>query len=141
MATSDVLRRLIRACIDDWRTLGHESQFVDAARAETLTQLAREREQFVSDLERLAECQQPHDGSWSELVREAERNIWVSAAGRNIGDAITSCRHSRARTEALYDEALQSSWPDEMQRVLTAQRRRIHDEADDLNKLALHSAT
>jgi hypothetical protein len=115
---------------------------VDAARAETLMQLAREREQFVSELERLAECQQPHDGSWSELVREAERNIWVSAAGRNSGDAITSCRHSRARTEALYDEALQSSsWPDETQRVLTAQRRRIHDEADELNKLALHSAT
>lgn len=135
MTTCDVLRKLIRACVDDGRTLRHESKFVDAGRAEALTRLARERELFVTDLERLAKREQPHGGSWSELSREAERNVWVAAAGRNTGDAITSCRHSRARTEALYDEALQASWPDEIQRVLAEQRRRLHDEADELIQL------
>jgi hypothetical protein len=131
----DLLRKVIRACVDDWRTLRHEAKFVDGARAEALIRWALEREQFVADLERLAGREQPHDGSWSELSREAERNVWVAAAGRNVGDAITSCRHSRARTEALYDEALQAPWPDEIQRVLVEQRRRVHDEADELNKL------
>ena len=124
MTTSDVLRKLIRSCVDDGRTLRHESKFVDGPRAEALTRLAREREQFVADLERLAQREQPHDGSWSELSREAEREVWVAAAGRNNGDAITSCRHSRAGTEALYDEALLGSWPDETQQVLAAHRRR-----------------
>jgi hypothetical protein len=135
MTTTDVLRKLIRACVDDGRTLRHESKFVDPGRVEALTRLARERDQFVADLERLAKREQPHDGSWSELSREAERDVWAAAAGRNNGDAITSCRHSRARTEALYDEALQASWPDEIQRVLAAQRRCLHEEADELNKL------
>ncbi len=132
MTTSDVLRRLIRACVDDGRTLRHESKLVDEVRAETLTRMAGEREQFVTDLERVAHCEQPHDGSWRQLSREARRNVWVAAAGLNSGDAITSCRHSRTRTEAAYEEAQQAPWPDEVQRVLAAQRRRLHDEADEL---------
>jgi hypothetical protein len=135
MKTSDAIRKLIRACVDDERTLRHECKFVDPGRAETLTRLACEREQFVADLERLGECAQHHDGSWAELSREIGRDIWVTAAGRNNGDAITTCRHSRARTEALYDQALQASWPDATLRVLAAQRCRLHDEADVLNKL------
>ena len=135
MMTSDVLRRLVRACVDDGRTLRHESKLVDQVRAQALMRLAGEREQFVTDLERLAGREQPHDGSWGELSREARRNVWVAAAGRNSGDAITSCRHSRARTESVYDEALQASWPDEVKRVLAAQRRRLHDEADELIQL------
>jgi hypothetical protein len=135
MTTSDILRKLIRACVDDECTLRHESTLVDAGRAEPLTRLASERGQFVAALERLAECEQPHDGSWSELSREAKRNVWVAAAGRNSGDAITSCRRSRARTEVRYDEALRSSLPVETQHVLAAQRRRIHDEADELARI------
>jgi hypothetical protein len=135
MATSGVLRKLIRACVDDGRTLRNESRFVDPGRLEVLTRLASEREQFATDLERLAKREQPHDGSWIELTREVERDAWVAAAGGNNGDAIASCRRSRARTEAVYDEALQGSWPDEIQRVLAAQRRRLREEADELNRL------
>lgn len=135
MVTADVLRKLIRACVDDGCTLRHESKLVDHVRAEVLTRLAREREQFVMDLARLAKCEQPHAGSWGELSREARRNVWVTAAGHNSRDAIASCRHSRARTEAVYDEAMQASWPEEIQRALEAQRRRLHDEADELIQL------
>jgi hypothetical protein len=135
MTTSDVLRKLIRGCVDDGRTLRHESKFVDPRHVKALTRLASEREQFATDLERVAKREQPRDGSWDELAREAERDIWLAAAGANRGDAIASCRRSRARTEALYDEALQGSWPDEIQRVLAAQRRRLHEEADELNQL------
>ena len=135
MTPARALRKLIRACVDDEHTLRHESRLVDATRAEALTRLAVEREKFVADLVRVAECDQPHDGSWSEISREAGRTIWVTAAGRNNGDAIASCRHSRARTEALYDEALQGSWPDAVQRMLAAQRGRLHDEAHELDEL------
>lgn len=135
MVTPDVLRKLIRACVDDECTLLHESKLVDAGRATTLARLARERQQFIAELERFEECEESHDGSWRELSREAKRSVWVTAAGRNRSDAITSCRRSRARTEASYDEALQSSWPEEIQRVLAAQWRRLHDEADELAKL------
>jgi hypothetical protein len=135
MSTSSALRKLIRACVDDERTLRHESKLVDAVRGAALTRLAQEREHFVTALELLGKCERPHDGSWRELSREVERNLWVAAADLNKGDAIASCRHSRARTEALYDDALRASWPDEIQRVLAAQRNRLHDEADVLNEL------
>ena len=136
MKPTEVLRKLIRTCVDDERTLLHERKFVDAGRAETLTRLAREREQFVGDLERLGEGS-PHgpNGSWTELLREAGRTIWVAAAGRNNGDAIATCRHSRARTEARYDDAMQGPLPDEIRSVLAEQRRRVHDEADELSQL------
>jgi hypothetical protein len=68
MATSDVLRKPAR--VDDERTLRHESTCADDARAEALARLARER--LVTDLERLAKREQPHDGSWNELSRETE---------------------------------------------------------------------
>ena len=135
MASSDILRNVIRACVDDERTLRHESRLVGEARAEALARLARERGQFVTDLERLAGREEAHDGSWSELSHEAEREVWVAAAGRNSGDAITSCRQSLARTEALYDEALRAAWPDEVHRLLAKQRRRLHDDSDELVKL------
>ncbi len=136
MKASGMLRRLIGACIDDGSTLQHERKFVDASRAAKLARLAREREQFVVDLERLQEASQHRTVvSWTELVREATRNVKVAAAGRNNGDAIASCRHSRARTEARYDDAMLGPWPDETRRVLEAHLRRLHDEADELNQL------
>lgn len=135
METTDVLRNLVRACVDDERTLRHESKFVDPARAEALGRLAREREQFVAELERLEGGIEPRDGSWAELSREAGRDVWVTAAGRNVGDAIRACRHSRARTEAQYEQALEGSWPDEIRRVLAAQRARLHEETEELDRL------
>lgn len=135
MTPSRVLRTLIRACVDDWRTLRHESKFVDPGRVEAFGRLAKERERFAMDLERLAKCEEPHDGSWAELSREVERDVWVAAGGRNSGDAVASCLRSRARTEAVYDEALRGSWPEEVQRVLMDQRRRLQDDAGELTKL------
>jgi hypothetical protein len=135
MKTTDLLRQLIRACVDDERTLRHESTFVDAPRAGTLTRLAHERGQFVSDLEKLGQHEEPHDGSWTELTREAGRDLRVVMGGRNTTDAITACRHSRARTEAVYDEALKAPWPDEIVRVLTAQRIRLREETGELDEL------
>jgi hypothetical protein len=63
------------------------------------------------------------------------RDVWVAAAGRNNGDAITSCRRSRARAEARYEEVLRASWPDEVRHLLADQRRRLGEEADELSKL------
>jgi hypothetical protein len=121
--------------VDDECTLRHEFKFVDGNCAEALARLAHEREEFVEALERLGGSQQPHDGSWSELAREAARNIMVTAAGRNKGDAVATCRHSRTRTEAAYDEALQATWPSDTRRVLEAQRERLHVEELELNRL------
>jgi len=136
METADVLRQLIRACVDDERTLQHERGFLDGYRSVALTRMARERQQFVVDLEALAvPGQSKPGGSWAELLREVGRNVQVAAAGRNNGDAIATCRHSRQRTEACYDRALQTSWPTEMQRVLESQQGRLHEEADELNRL------
>jgi hypothetical protein len=135
MTTSVNLRRLIRACVDDERTLRHERRFVDAGRGKTLARLAHEREHFISELERFSGGSRRHDGSWPELLREAGRNIWVKAAGVNNGDAVAACRHSRARTESLYDDAMQWTWPDEVRRLLETQRGRLHDEALALNRL------
>ncbi len=127
------LQKLIRACVDDERMLQHESKLVDARRAEALQRLAHEREQFIADLARLDSPTPRHQpGSWAELAREAGRDVWVLAAGRNTGDSIATCRHSRARTEKRYEKAMESPWSDDVRRVLAAQKRRLHGEADEL---------
>jgi hypothetical protein len=135
MKTSDVLRNLVRACVDDECTLRHEFKLVDGKCAEALARLAHEREHFVEELERLGGSQQAHDGSWTELSREMGRSLWVTAVGPNNGDAITTCRHSRARTEAVYDEALRTPWPEDTRRVIEAQRRLLHEEELELDRL------
>lgn len=88
MKSSDVLLKLICACVDDERTLKHELKFVDAGRAGTLEGLARERQSFVANLEPLVGPGKfQWDGSWAELLREAGRNAEVAAAGRNSPEA------------------------------------------------------
>ncbi len=132
----NTLEKLMRACIDDKRILEHEAKLTNERCVPTLTRLAEEREQFITELERLAHTGKPRpSGSWGELLREASRDIWVSASGRNSGDAVATCRHSRARTEALYEKAMEESWPDEMRVVLEAQHHRLHDEAAELNRI------
>lgn len=123
----------MRACVDDKRILEHESKLSNERCAPTLERLAREREQFISALER-AGSPRPQ-ASWMELLRETSRDVWVSASGRNTGDAVATCRHSRARTEQSYDDAMEESWPTEMRLLLEAQRTRIHDEAAELNRI------
>ena len=139
MKTAHLLRRVIRACVDDERTLQHEQRFVDdARRSGTLGRLVRERRQFLQDLTKLAAPgQSGPTGSWAELLREVGRSLQVAAGGRNSKDAIASCRHSRARTEASYDRALEASWPAETQRVLEFQRGRLQEETRELNGLVV----
>lgn len=137
MNAARALKTLIRACVDDARTLRHERTLVDAGRAEVLRRLAREREHFVEELEHLgARGQSRPSSSLTELLREVGRSAAVLAAGcANNGDAIASCRHSRARTEARYEAALQRTWPDEIRHVLVEQRRCLHDEASTLDEI------
>jgi hypothetical protein len=135
MNSTDALRKLIRACVDDERTLRHESTVVGATRADTLTRLASQRRKFVTDLEEIQEHEEPHDGSWRELSREAARDVWVAAAGRNEGDAIAACRHSSTRTAAVYEEAMQMPWRGETLRLLSAQQRALKDDAELLDHL------
>lgn len=130
------LEKLIRACMDDERTLHHESALADPRRAAALRLLARERARFVADLDRLeSHAPRRSTGSWAELLREAGRDAFVLALGRNTGDSIASCRRSRARTEKRYEEALAGTLSDEARRVVTTQRLRLHDEADELAHL------
>ena len=138
MGTNDVVRKLIRACVDDERTLQHECKFVGPGRSAHLMRLARERRQFVGDLERLAAPgQAAPGGSLGELLREALRNLRVVAGGPNSGDAIASCRQSRSRTQACYDRALLGPMADEPRCVLESQRRRLDEEALGLSRLEL----
>ena len=138
MRTSSVLRTLIRACVDDERTLRNARRFVAADDAEALERLAAEREQFVVDLELLAgPSQRRPTGSWTQLLREAGHDAWVTAAGPNRGDAIATCRDSRARTEARFDVAMQESVPGIVRAAIETQRGLVHDEADQLNRLSL----
>ncbi|HLK40693.1 MAG TPA: hypothetical protein VKU41_28265 [Polyangiaceae bacterium] len=136
MKTPNVLRKLVRACVDDEKTLLHESHFVDARRAAVLTRMAYEREELVADLEQLLEpAPRRPTGSWRELLREARRTVWVWAAGPNNGDAIGACRRSCARTGTTYDRAMQAPLSEETRRILTAHRRRLQDEINALNLL------
>ena len=136
MKIGRALRMLIGACLDDERMLRHELKFVGTVRAEALGRLAKERGEFVAELRRLANPTRDRpNGSWTEMLREGMRSLWVGAAGYNSGDAIASCRRSHARTEARYEQALRTSWSDEMQRVVVRQSGRIHTEAHELVRL------
>jgi hypothetical protein len=91
MNTTDVLRDLVAACVDDERTLLHERRFVDTGRAGALRRLARERALFARDLEWVCDHRMPRGrGSLVEMAREVGREAWVAAIGRNTGDAIAS---------------------------------------------------
>ena len=70
-----------------------------------------------------------------ERVREAGRGLRVFAVGPNISDAIVSCRHARARTEARYDAAMLRELPAEVRGVLATHLGRLRDEMGELNQL------
>jgi hypothetical protein len=136
MTTPTLLDTVIRACVDDERTLQNERRFVDDWRAATLTRLASERDRFVADLEQLAASPTPRpSASWAELLREGMRGVWVTAAGQNCGDAIASCCRSRTRTEDCYDSAMQAAMPDAVRFVLAGQRSRLHEAEGELNRI------
>ena len=136
MKNADVLRRLISTCVDDERTLQHESKIVDEGRAGTLRRLARGRGQFVDELEQLVgHTQRRASGSWAELLREAGRSVQIVAAGRNNGDAVAMCRHSCARTAARFDQTMRTPWPDAIQQMLEVQQSRLLDESAELDQL------
>jgi hypothetical protein len=126
---------LIRACVDDEHTLRHEASIVGDALAVTLGRLAAERAAFVTALERIQERESSHDGSWREMSREAAREVWLAAAGANDGDAMAACRHSSARTAAVYEEALLLPWPDATLSVLMAQYKALREDRAWLDKL------
>ncbi len=136
MKTPSLLGTVIRACVDDERTLQSERRFVDDGRAATLTRLATERGRFVTDLAQLTQSARlPRSSSWAELLREGVRGVWVMAAGRNSGDAIASCRRSLARTEDRYDKALQEPLPLAVRSVLALQRSRLRETEGELNRI------
>jgi hypothetical protein len=135
MDTLRVLRRLMRACLDDERTLLREGKLVDARRAVALERMAHQRDDFLVSLEALAAHRRPSTGTWSDLLREAWRDLWVVLAGRNNGDAIATCRQSNARMEARYDVALRGPWSKNARRLLESQRAMIEGERTELNQL------
>lgn len=133
MNEENTIRGLIRACVDDQRTLLHESKRVGGTLGTTLGKFAHERGDFMTELERLAKRpgRRP-SGSLAEHVREAARAIWVLGCGPNQGDAIASCRHSRARTQAHYDQAMRREWPAATRDVLAEHSRRLDGEGQQL---------
>jgi hypothetical protein len=135
MKTPSLLGTVIRACVDDERTLQSERRFVDDGRAATLKRLAAERGRFVTDLAQLAQSARPRQSSWAELLREGVRGVWVIAAGRNSGDAIASCRRSLARTEDRYDKAMLGPLPLAVRSVLALQRSRLRETEGELNRI------
>lgn len=135
MNDESTIRGLIRACVDDQRTLLHESKLVGTPLGATLGKFAHERDLFLTDLEQLAKAARRPSGSLAEHVREAAREIWVLGCGPNHGDAIAVCRHSRARTQARYEEALRRDWPSGARSMLAEQNRRLEAEADELRDL------
>ena len=124
---------LIRACVDDERTLHHECGFVDDHRRVVLSRLAAERTRFAEQLRQLAGTEGADTtSSWRELMREVRRSIRVVAGGPNNSDSVSACRRSRDRTEAVYERVLDLPWPKQALSTLLEQRDRIHDERKDL---------
>lgn len=136
MNQENTIRGLIRACVDDQRTLLHEATLVGAGLGARLGQLAHDRGLFLTDLEHLApESRARPGGSVAEHVREAARDLWVLGCGRNHGDALAVCRHSRARTQARYEEALRHTWPSHIAWLLGEQSRLLEAEAQELAQI------
>jgi hypothetical protein len=129
------LERLIGACIDDERTLRHESRFVGPGRRAELLRLAFERQQFADELRILSEGRRGGSragGSFWERLREFARSLRVVAGGPNSGDAIAACRRSGDRTEAHYARAIAWTWSEHVVPTLLAQRSRMREQHDEL---------
>jgi hypothetical protein len=130
MRTSNGLKRLIVACLDDERTFRNESRFVHESRRIVLGNLASERAGFAKQLRVAGGASHADDRAsrpWSSVLRGLARRIRVAAGGPNSGDAIAECRHSQDRTEGLYDQVVGLPWSKEVLSTLREQRSRIHD--------------
>lgn len=132
MGNSRGLQQLIGACLDDERTLDHESGLVDDDRRIVLSRLAGERARFAERLQTLGEPGVRATATWFGLVRELVRNFRVIAGGPNNGDAIAECRRSRNRTEALYEKAIRRPWSQPILPALIEQRDRIRYQRGEL---------
>lgn len=123
MDTTNAIAKVIESCMDDERTLMHESKVVGSERGAALAQLADERRQFIERLEPFAP--RHGRGSWGALRRELAGDLWARAAGPNTGDAIVLCRRSQHRTEVCYGRALELEWPADIRALLASQLERV----------------
>lgn len=137
MKTPSAIAKVIESCLDDERTLLHESKLVDEKRSAVLTRLADERHRFSEELERLSgrPVARGNPGSWTELVRELGNRLYVGTWGRNTGDAIQVCRRSQHRTDLRYESALKLEWPSELAAALVKQHERVHAAGQELSSI------
>jgi hypothetical protein len=137
MRTSNALRKLIDSDCDSERMLRHESAFVTDLRWLVLQRLANERHASAQRL-RGAYRGRPlaaGDGSWIELWRELARSVRVAVGGPDGGDAVAACRRAIGRVEALYDRALELSWPRDIRALLLDQLENIRRARRELVQL------
>jgi hypothetical protein len=132
MHKSKGLERLIAGCLDDERTLEHESGDVDSRRYAVLRRMAGERSQFADRLRTLGEPGARPSPSLSRRLRGGMRWLFVLAGGPNNGDSIAACRRSCDRTEALYTSAIGLPWAQPILSTLSEQRDAIRRSGQEL---------
>ena len=106
--TSDALGNLIRACLDDGRTLHHECKFADPARAEVLIRPALERKRFVMDL----------SGSQSanELTERRKASDVKHMSQGHSGATLSPHDEESMKPTAFVVMERGSNWPADLQR-------------------------
>jgi uncharacterized protein (TIGR02284 family) len=133
MQVRSAIAKVIRACLDDERTLVQRSKLVDAERSELLIRMADERRRFAEELEQFNG--QGSRESWGTVARELESNLWARVVGRNTGDAVAACRRSQRRTEARYDQVLKLVLPTEVRAALMIQYKHVRAARNELTKV------
>lgn len=126
------IRRLVRACRNDERTLRFEGDFVRSReRRALLGEIAAERADFVRALEELEPPAGAHrpEGSPFAAVGRVGRAMRGHLGVRTDGDAVAHCRGSLGRTAALYERVLALPGIDpRMLSLLNDQHARVADE-------------
>ena len=127
MRSSNAIRKVIDACLDDERMLEHESHTVGSRRSAVLHGLAIKRAAFAEQLRQIAGTRGAgsRNGSWTELGRELGRSVRTAVGGPSDSDAITACRRSCRRTESRFDAALALGLPPALHAILVEQRAEL----------------
>jgi len=139
MSHRSAYAKVLNACLDDERTLEHESRLVDEESGGTLARLARQRESFI-DVAKLApatkESGPPHPRrSLRSTAREIFRSIRVELWGKNRGDSMAECRRANARARDSLEKALDLSWSAEILDLMLSELTNVRRERTELYRL------
>jgi uncharacterized protein (TIGR02284 family) len=134
------IRRLVVACNDDAHVHDAAALVVRGDGGIRLAARAARRLCFAHDLAAMVwnfGGPPDHGPSTRAMLRGVARQVRSWIVGENAGDAYTACACAEARTEKLYEAALEADLPRATKDVVARQLREVASDRLELRRLSM----